>query len=66
MREQLPDRRETGTFADRTHDGDASLIAAAFELLEALQSLQAFVAVMIGRGPNAKIPDKHFPRSHHE
>lgn len=54
MRERLPDHHETGTFAD---DGDASLIAAASELLEALQSLQSFVAVTIGRGPNAKIPD---------
>lgn len=35
----------------------AGLIAAAPDLLAALQSLQSFVAIMIGRGPDAEIPD---------
>lgn len=36
---------------------NARLIAAAPELLEALQDLYAFVGVMVGRGPDASIPE---------
>ena len=37
--------------------GDADLIAAAPDLLAALQQLQAFVGVMFGDGPDATIPN---------
>ncbi|MEN6303177.1 MAG: hypothetical protein ABFD96_10665 [Armatimonadia bacterium] len=36
---------------------DARLIAAAPELLEAAHELFAFVAIMVGRGPDATIPE---------
>jgi hypothetical protein len=36
---------------------NARLIAAAPELLAAIQSLHSFVAVMVGRGPDAVIPE---------
>jgi hypothetical protein len=38
-------------------NANARLIAAAPELVEALQSIHAFVGVMVGRGPDATVPE---------
>lgn len=44
-------------FSDGQREANARLIAAAPDLLEAVHDLSAFVAVMIGRGPDAIIPE---------
>lgn len=47
-----------GSYGDpATIEADAYLIAAAPDMLAALQELEAFVGVMVGKGPEAIIPE---------